>query len=121
MTFTTIDAFVEHGDARVVLACDQCQEQVIAFDTLDAESLQAFEATEAHQCPPTCCACGSPLPEDDRAFAMLACSPCHRDDAEGTRHAVVEYIATLGPTGVMKALAASIAKYDARATIGKVA
>lgn len=65
MTFTAIDAFVEQGDARVVLACDQCQEQVIAFDTLDPESLQAFEATAAHSCPPSCLLCGERLPFND--------------------------------------------------------
>lgn len=112
MTLTAIDAFVEHGDARVVVRCD-CGETIEIFETLDTERA-IDQATELHPCP-RCVACGEPMPADDQAYAMLACSPCHRDDAEGTRQAVAEYIATLGPTEVMRRLAEGVAKFDARA------
>lgn len=65
MTFEVIEKDVERGDARLVLRCTECDEAIVVWDTLDEESTQAFEATEAHSCPPACLLCKERLPFND--------------------------------------------------------
>lgn len=90
--FEVIEKDVERGDARLLLRCTECDEAIVVWGTLDEESTQAFEATEAHECPPTCCACGERLDDEDASFNVLACLPCRMDDPEGTQRAVTARI-----------------------------
>lgn len=93
MTLIAIDAFVEHGDALVIVQCD-CGERLSIYDTLDPESA-VDQAYAIHPCP-RCIVCDEPaslsalLDTDPNAIPVHL--SCYLDDRQGTREAIIRHL-----------------------------
>ncbi len=113
--FTITDRYQEGPHSQThILRCDSCGGiERIEDARWDEDAIE--DADERHECPPMCVACGEPMPVADQAYAMLACSPCHRDDPDGTTKAIAAHIAQMGPSEVIRPLAVGVRKFDDRA------
>lgn len=100
MTFRVIEKDVERGDVRLVLRCSECDEAIVVWGTLDEESTQAFEATEAHHCPPSCLLCGERLPLNDRITGARIDRGCWTDSPREAALALGAFIESRVQQGV---------------------
>lgn len=96
MTFQVVEKDMEHGDARMVLRCAECDGLVVVWDSFDEEGVQADDATDAHQCPPRCVHCDEPMSFgvalSDEPNAIPIHRSCFDDDRQGVRESIMAFL-----------------------------
>ncbi len=96
MTFQVVEKDMELGEARMVLRCQECDEQIVVWGTFDEEGSIADDAWDAHSCPPRCVHCDEPMSFGDALSDEPNAIPVHRqcfeDDRPGVRTSIMAYL-----------------------------